>query len=171
MTRASSAATLHFRALPSFLRPISGPDNFIFSNWWPADSVIRTGQCSFEVFSMGAILSVLLSGRCRIAAPPAPGKSSFRWSRGTFDGADRAGTVTQIRKSHQHAPGPALGMKLAIEPHHFGEMSFPNLAAFRSRSVLIELPAVLGCACAATADGRISAATMPSSPPRAAGCP
>ena len=57
----------------------------------------------------------------------------------------------------------------AIDASPFGEMSFPNLAAFRSRSVLIELPAVLGCA--ATADGRMSAATMPSSPPRAAGCP
>jgi hypothetical protein len=56
----SAARLLHFLSIALLFATYIRPNNPILS-WWPTTVVIRTGQCSLEVFSMGAILSVLLS--------------------------------------------------------------------------------------------------------------
>ena len=62
----------------------------------------------------------------------------------------------------------------ALTCRDFGEapcaVIFPGFAGFfRLEVLLMRIPAVLGGS--ATADGRMSATTMPSSPPGAVGCP
>jgi hypothetical protein len=101
----SAVRLLHFLSIAFLFATHIRSNNPILS-WWPATVVIRTGQCSLEVFSMGAILSVLLSVVVVLQHPP-------RLERVALDGvavllmALTALVLTQIRKSRQHAPSPA----------------------------------------------------------------
>jgi hypothetical protein len=101
----SAVRVLHFLSIAFLFATHIRSNNPILS-WWPATVVIRTGQCSLEVFSMGAILSVLLSVVVVLQHPP-------RLERVALDGvavllmALTALVLTRIRKSRQHAPSPA----------------------------------------------------------------
>jgi hypothetical protein len=56
----SAARLLHFLSV-AYLCATYIKSNSRILGWWPATVAIRTGQCSLEMFSMGAIFSVLLS--------------------------------------------------------------------------------------------------------------
>jgi hypothetical protein len=56
----SAARLLHFLSI-AFLCATYVKSNNRILRWRPAGVVIRTGQCSLEMFSMGSILSVLLT--------------------------------------------------------------------------------------------------------------
>jgi hypothetical protein len=56
----STARLLHFLSI-AFLCTTYVKSNNRILRWRPAAVVIRTGQCSLEMFSMGSILSVLLT--------------------------------------------------------------------------------------------------------------
>jgi hypothetical protein len=98
----SAVRLVHFLSIAFLFATYIKSNNSIFS-WWPATVVIRTGQCSLEVFSLGAILSVVVS--LIVVLQPLP-----RLERVALDGvavllmALIALVLTQIRKSRKHAP-------------------------------------------------------------------
>jgi len=109
----SAVRLLHFLSIAFLFSTYIRSDNSILS-WWPATVLIRTGQCSLEVFSMGAVLSVLLSLVVVL-------QHSSRLERVVLDGvavvlmALTALALTQIRASRRRAHNPTQRLFLYLD--------------------------------------------------------
>ena len=104
---------LHFLSIAFLFATYIGSNTPILSRW-PATVVIRTGQCSLEIFSIGTILSVLLSLVVVL-------QHSSRLERVALDGvavvlmALTAPVLTQIRNSRRRAPNTTQGRLLYLD--------------------------------------------------------
>ena len=101
----SAVRLLHFLSIALIFATYIKPDNSMLGSW-PATAVIRTGQCSLEVFSMGTVLSILLSVIFALWIPS-------RLERVALDGVAALATaltalaLTQMRRRRQRMPRPA----------------------------------------------------------------
>ena len=109
----SASRLLHFLSI-AFLFATYIRSNTPILSRWPATVVIRTGQCSLEIFSIGTILSVLLSLVVIL-------QHSSRLERVALDGvavvlmALTALVLTQIRNGRRRAPNPTQGRFLYLD--------------------------------------------------------
>ena len=109
----SASRLLHFLSIAFLFATYIGSNTPILSRW-PATVVIRTGQCSLEIFSIGTILSVLLSLVVVL-------QHSSRLERVALDGvavvlmALTALVLTQIRNSRRRAPNTTQGRLLYLD--------------------------------------------------------
>jgi hypothetical protein len=109
----SASRLLHFLSIAFLFATYIGSNTPILSRW-PATVVIRTGQCSLEIFSIGTILSVLLSLVVVLQHPS-------RLERVALDGvavvlmALTALVLTQIRNSRRRAPNTTQGRLLYLD--------------------------------------------------------